>query len=93
MHFHSKCCNSQYTEPKTGQVVNLLINQVIEMKGIDHHALCPMQCCINEFPKFLASILNETTHATQLETLSMPPTQLLLSHSLLQSEKAYLRIV
>ena len=58
-----------YTEPETGHPVILLINQAIEMNGLDHHLLCPMQCCmngvrINEVPKFLAS---ETMHAKQLE--------------------------
>ena len=42
------------------------------MKGLDHHLLCPMQCHMNgvlidEVPKFLAPVLSETTHATQLE--------------------------
>ena len=32
-----------YTEPETGQVVILLINQAIEMKGLNHHLLCLMQ--------------------------------------------------
>ena len=36
-----------YMEPTTGQVVILFINQVIEMKGLDHHLLCPMQCHMN----------------------------------------------
>ena len=31
-----------YIEPKTGQVALLLINQVIEMKDLDHNILCPM---------------------------------------------------
>ena len=61
-----------YTEPETGQVVIPFINQAIEMKGLDHHLLCPIQCCmsvvlINEVPKFLALIPSETTHAIQLE--------------------------
>ena len=61
-----------YTEPKTGQVVILLINQAIEMKGLDHHPLCPMQCFMNgvmidEVSKFLAPVPSETTHAIQLE--------------------------
>ena len=32
-----------YTEPETGQVVILLINQAIEVKGLDCHLLCMMQ--------------------------------------------------
>ena len=43
------------------------------MKGLDHHLLCLMQCCmnsvlINEVSKFLAPILSETIYALQLET-------------------------
>ena len=65
-----------YTEPETGQVVIFLIKKVIEMKSIDHHFLCPMQCqingvMINEFPKFLSPILSETMHSL------ISPTQLL----------------
>ena len=36
-----------YTKPETSQVVIFLINQVIEMKGLNHNLLCPMQCCMN----------------------------------------------
>ena len=61
-----------YIVPEISQVVILLINQVIEMKGLDHHLLCPMQhhvngAMIDEIPKFLASILSETMQAIQLE--------------------------
>ena len=31
-----------YTKPKTGHIVILLINQMIEMMGLDHHLLCPI---------------------------------------------------
>ena len=49
-----------YTESETGHVVILLPNQVTEIKGLDHHLLCPMQChvngvLINKVPKFLAA--------------------------------------
>ena len=42
------------------------------MKGLDHHLLCLMQCCINgvlidEVPKFLAPVPYETTHTIQFE--------------------------
>ena len=65
-----------YTEPKTGQVVILSINQAIERKGLNHLFLCPMHCLMNgvlikEVPKFLAPIPSETMHAIQLETLLM----------------------
>ena len=36
-----------YNEPETGQVATFLIYQEIEMKGLDHHLLCPMQCFMN----------------------------------------------
>ena len=61
-----------YTEPETGQVVILLLNQAIEIKGLDHHLLCPMQYHVNgvlikEVPKFLVPVPSETTYATQME--------------------------
>ena len=61
-----------FTVPETGQVVILSINKGIEMKGLDHHLLCLMQCCvngvlINEIPKFLAPIpsKNHTCHTNR----------------------------
>ena len=67
-HAHVVGATVAYIEPETGQVVILLINQAIEMKGLDHYLLCPMQCCVNgvlidDIPKFLAPIPSETTHA------------------------------
>ena len=61
-----------YIIPETGQVVILSINQAIEMKGLNHHLLCPMQCCMNgvlidEVPTFLAPVPSETMHAIQIE--------------------------
>ena len=35
-----------YIRPETGQVVILLINQGIKMKGLNHQLLCPMKCCM-----------------------------------------------
>ena len=60
-----------YTEPETGQVIILFINQAIKMKGLDHHLLCLMQYCIdfvmiNYVPKFLVHMPNETTHAIKI---------------------------
>ena len=71
-----------YTEPKTGQVVIILMNQRIEMKGLYHHLLCPMECCMNgvlmdEVPMFLAPVPSKTKHTIAIEKHSMPPTQLL----------------
>ena len=61
------------TKPERDHVVMLLINHAIEMKGLDHHLLCPMPCCmngvvINEVPKFSAPIASETTHAIEFES-------------------------
>ena len=59
-----------YTEPETGHAVIFLMNQVLEMKGLDHHLLYPMQCHVNgvlidEVPKLLAPIPSKTMHVTQ----------------------------
>ena len=58
-------------EPETGHVVIFSIHQVIEMKGLDHHLLCPIQFCINgvlinEVPMFLAFIPSKTMPAIQI---------------------------
>ena len=75
-----------YTEPETdperGHVVILLMNQAMEMKDLNHHLICLMQCYVNgvlidEKPKFLAHVLSETMHAIQIENPLTPPTQLL----------------
>ena len=52
-----------YTEPEMGHIVIPLINQEIEIKGLDHHLLCPC----SKFPRFMAPIPRETLHAIQLE--------------------------
>ena len=36
-----------YDEPKIGQVFIILSDQAIEMKGHNHHLLCPMQYHMN----------------------------------------------
>ena len=64
-HTHIVDAATANTEPETDQVVILLLNQAIEMKGLNHHLLCQMQCCMNgvlidEVPKFLAPIPSET---------------------------------
>ena len=61
-----------YTETETGQVVILVLNQMIEMKGLDHHHNCPIQCYMNgalidDVPKCLAPVLSENTHAPEKE--------------------------
>ena len=60
-----------YDQPEMGQLLISMINQVIEMKGLDHHLLCPMKChmncsLINEVPTFLPPIPSETMHAIQI---------------------------
>ncbi len=60
-----------YTDPMTGRTLYLVINQAIHIPHLDHHLLCPMQCCLNavtvdETPKFLASQPTDQTHALTL---------------------------
>ena len=60
-----------YDKHEMVQIFIFLINQVIEMKGLDHHCLFPMQYCmngvvINEVPRFLGSVFSETMHAIQV---------------------------
>ena len=57
-----------YDEYEKGQVFILLIHQAMEVKGLNHHLLCPMQCCMNgtvidEVSNFLAPIPSETMNA------------------------------
>ncbi len=49
----------------------MIINQAIHIPHLDHHLLCPMQCCvndmiINDLPKFLAADPTDQTHALTL---------------------------
>ena len=58
-HIHIVNATVDYSKSETGHVVILLINQVIKMKSLDHHLLCPIQYCMNgvmidEVPKVLA---------------------------------------
>ncbi len=46
-------------DPQTGRTLHLIINQATHIPHLDHHLLCPMQCCVsdvtvNNLPKFLA---------------------------------------
>ena len=58
-----------YDESETGQVVIFLTNLVIEMKGLNHHLLCPMRCHTNGIltNEVLAPIQSQTTHAIEIE--------------------------
>ena len=71
---HSCIVNAMvaYDRSKTGQVVNFLINQAIDMKGLNHNLLFPMQCCMNgdlidAVLMFLAPIPSENMNAIQIE--------------------------
>ena len=70
-HAHIVDTTVAYTEPETDQVAILLINQVIEMKGLTHHLLCPMQCMnavlIDEVTKFMAPLPSYTPHVIKTE--------------------------
>ncbi len=73
-----------YTDPKTGRMLHLVINQAIHIPHLVHTLLCPMQCCVNdvtidEMPKFLAPQPTDQTHAltltdpdNPLQTISFP---------------------
>ena len=60
-----------YTESESCQVIIFLLNQAIEVKSLEYHHLCPMQCCIDgvlidEVPKFLAPVLSKIMHPVQI---------------------------
>ena len=60
-----------YNQLETGQIVPLLIHQVIEMKDLHHHSLCHMQCHMNsvlidEVQKFLTPIPSEAIYDVQI---------------------------
>ena len=66
-HAHIVVAAADYDEPKMGQVVILLTNQAIEMKGLDHQLLWLVQCSMNgvlidEVLKLLAPIHSETMY-------------------------------
>jgi hypothetical protein len=60
-----------YDDPQTRGMLHLIINQAIHIPHLDHHLLCPMQCCVNDVtvdnpPKFLAADSTDQTHALTL---------------------------
>ncbi len=66
-----------YNDPQTGRMHNLIINQAIHIPHLDHHLLCPMQCCVNDvivnnLPKFLATDSTDQTHALTLTDPNNP---------------------
>jgi hypothetical protein len=66
-----------YDDPQTGRMLHLIINQAIHIPHLDHHLLCPMQCCVNvvivgNLPKFLAADPTDQTHALTLTDHNNP---------------------
>jgi hypothetical protein len=37
-----------YTDPRTGRMLHMVINQAIHIPHLDHHLLCSMQCRMND---------------------------------------------
>ncbi len=57
-----------YDDPQTGRMLHLIINQAIHIPHLDHHLLCPMQCCVNDvtvidLPNFFAADPTDQMHA------------------------------
>jgi hypothetical protein len=66
-----------YDDPQTGRTLHLVIHQAIHIPHLDHHLLCPMQCCVNDviinnLPKFLASDPTDQTHALTIKDPNNP---------------------
>ncbi len=75
-----------YDDPQTGRMLHLIINQAIHIPHLDHHLLCPMQCCVNDvtvnnLPKFLEANPTEQMHALTINDRNNPlqPVILLLT--------------
>ena len=69
-----------YDEPEMCKLFSLLIHQMVEMKGLDHHLLHLMQCYMkgvvtDEVPKFLAEIINPF-HAILLINITLKITRI-----------------
>jgi hypothetical protein len=73
-----------FDHPRDRQVYHFVFYQAIHMPQLDHHLLCPMQCCVNDMtvkkvPKFLNRFPTDNTHALIVQnpdndstTLSFP---------------------
>jgi hypothetical protein len=66
-----------YDDPQTRRTPHLIINQAIHIPHLDHHLLCPMQCCVNDvtinnLPKFLAADPTDQMHALTLTNPNNP---------------------
>ncbi len=66
-----------YDDPQTGRTLHVIINQAIHIPHLDHHLLCPMQCCVNDvtvnnLSTFLAADPTDQTHALTLTDPNNP---------------------
>jgi hypothetical protein len=66
-----------YDDLQTKRTLHLIINQAIHIPRLDHHLLCPMQCCVNDvtvndLPNFLAADPTDQTHALTLTDPNNP---------------------
>jgi hypothetical protein len=57
-----------FDHPRDRQVYHLVFHQAIHMPHLNHHLLCPMQCCINDMTvndvlKFLTCFPTDKMHA------------------------------
>jgi hypothetical protein len=57
-----------FDHPREGQVYHLVFHQAIHMPQLDHHLLCPMQCCVNDVTvkdvtRFLTHFPTDNMHA------------------------------
>ncbi len=75
-----------HDDPQTGRTLHLIIYQAIHIPHLDHHLLCPMQCCVNDvtvnnLPKFLAANRTDQMHALTMTDPNNPlqPVILLLA--------------
>jgi len=64
-------------DPQMRRTLHLDIHQAIHIPHLDHHQLCPMQCCVNEvivndLPKFLASDPTDQMHALTVKDPDNP---------------------
>jgi hypothetical protein len=92
----SKTYQTAYDDPQTRRTLHLIINQAIHIPHIDHHLLCPMQCCVNDvtvndLPEFLAVDSTDQTHAL---TLTDPnnPLQLIILPLILRGVTSLLNV-
>ncbi len=66
-----------FDDPQTRRMLHLIINQAIHIPHLDHHLLCPMQCCVNDvtinnLPKFLAANPTDQRYALTINDPNNP---------------------